>query len=202
MALAPGLQRIDHGAQALTGLRQAILHPRRHLGIDFSDDQPVILQRAELFRQHALGDSGHKPAQLAEALGTVLQVEQDHPLPLAVDQIKRRLDRAAGPMRKIPPLHEVFPIVSKQGLYPSIYSTCQVGASATTRHSFKIKIRSPAMKAVGYKKSLPIAATDALIDFETAKPEPRSRDLRVAVKAISVNPVDYKVRKRAAPPEG
>ena len=58
------------------------------------------------------------------------------------------------------------------------------------------------MKAVGYKKSLPIDAADALIDFETAKPEPRGRDILVAVKAISVNPVDYKVRKRAAPPEG
>ena len=58
------------------------------------------------------------------------------------------------------------------------------------------------MKAVGYKKSLPIEAADALIDFEAAKPEPRGLDIRVAVKAISANPVDYKVRKRAAPPEG
>ncbi|SHL77408.1 NADPH2:quinone reductase [Bradyrhizobium lablabi] len=58
------------------------------------------------------------------------------------------------------------------------------------------------MKAVGYKKSLPIDATDALIDFETAKPEPKGRDIRVTVKAVSVNPVDYKVRKRATPPEG
>ena len=58
------------------------------------------------------------------------------------------------------------------------------------------------MKAVGYKKSLPIEDADALIDFETAKPEPGGRDIRVAVKAISVNPVDYKIRKRAAPPEG
>src|SRR6266576_2868634 len=58
------------------------------------------------------------------------------------------------------------------------------------------------MKAVGYRKSLPVEATDSLIDFETAKPEPKGRDIRVAVKAISANPVDYKVRKRAAPPEG
>src|SRR5713226_7667014 len=58
------------------------------------------------------------------------------------------------------------------------------------------------MKAVGYKKSLPVDEADSLIDFETAKPEPRGRDIRVAVKAISANPVDYKVRKRAAPPEG
>ena len=58
------------------------------------------------------------------------------------------------------------------------------------------------MKAVGYRKSLPVEAADSLIDFETAKPEPKGRDIRVAVKAISANPVDYKVRKRAAPPEG
>src|ERR1700744_3708724 len=58
------------------------------------------------------------------------------------------------------------------------------------------------MKAVGYKKSLPIDTTEALFDFETAKPEPKGRDIRVAVKAISANPVDYKVPKRAAPPEG
>src|SRR4051812_8121998 len=58
------------------------------------------------------------------------------------------------------------------------------------------------MKAVGYKKSLPIDAAEALIDFETSRPEPRGRDIRVAVKAVSVNPVDTKVRKRADPPEG
>jgi len=58
------------------------------------------------------------------------------------------------------------------------------------------------MKAVGYQKSLPIEDKDALFDFEAPKPEPRGRDLRVAVKAVSVNPVDTKVRKRAAPPPG
>src|SRR5260221_11681470 len=58
------------------------------------------------------------------------------------------------------------------------------------------------MKAVGYKKSLPLEDANSLIDFETAKPEPRGRDIRVAVKATSANPVDYKVRKRAAPPQG
>jgi zinc-binding alcohol dehydrogenase family protein len=58
------------------------------------------------------------------------------------------------------------------------------------------------MKAVGYTQSLPIEAADALIDFEAAKSEPSGRDIRVAVKAISANPVDYKVRKRAAPPAG
>lgn len=58
------------------------------------------------------------------------------------------------------------------------------------------------MKAVGYQKSLPIEAAASLVDFETSKPEPTGHDIRVAVRAISVNPVDCKVRKRAEPPEG
>jgi zinc-binding alcohol dehydrogenase family protein len=58
------------------------------------------------------------------------------------------------------------------------------------------------MKAVGYAQSLPIAAAESLCDFETPTPEPRGRDLRVAVKAVSVNPVDTKVRMRAVPPAG
>lgn len=58
------------------------------------------------------------------------------------------------------------------------------------------------MKAIGYKNSLPIDAADALLDFETATPEPAGRDIRVTVKAVSVNPVDTKVRKRAKPAEG
>jgi NADPH2:quinone reductase len=58
------------------------------------------------------------------------------------------------------------------------------------------------MKAVGYTTSLPIDDAQSLVDFEAAKPEPSGRDIRVAVKAVSVNPVDTKVRKRAAPPAG
>src|SRR5215471_5427620 len=58
------------------------------------------------------------------------------------------------------------------------------------------------MKAVGYQQSLPIEDANSLIDFESPRPEPKGRDIRVAVKAISANPVDYKVRKRAAPPAG
>src|SRR6201982_1626589 len=58
------------------------------------------------------------------------------------------------------------------------------------------------MGAVGTRRSRPIEDKDALVDFEAARPEPKGRDIRVAVKAISANPVDYKVRKRAAPPAG
>jgi zinc-binding alcohol dehydrogenase family protein len=58
------------------------------------------------------------------------------------------------------------------------------------------------MKAVGYHKSLPVTAPDCLIDFTTEAPTPSGRDLRVAVKAVSVNPVDTKVRMRAQPQAG
>jgi len=58
------------------------------------------------------------------------------------------------------------------------------------------------MKAVGYHKSLPISDANALFDVTLPTPQPAPRDLRVAVRAVSVNPVDYKVRLRAAPKNG
>ena len=58
------------------------------------------------------------------------------------------------------------------------------------------------MKAVGYRKRLPITADDALIDLDIPTPKPAPRDMLVAVKALSVNPVDTKVRVRAAPEPG
>ena len=54
------------------------------------------------------------------------------------------------------------------------------------------------MKAVGYFKSLPLSEADSLIDITADNPAPAGHELRVAVKAISVNPVDVKVRMRAA----
>ena len=58
------------------------------------------------------------------------------------------------------------------------------------------------MKAVGYRNSLPIAEAQSLIDVELPDPIPGIRDLLVEVKAVSVNPVDTKVRMRAAPEPG
>ena len=58
------------------------------------------------------------------------------------------------------------------------------------------------MKAVGYSKSLPIAELESLLDVTADMPSPGGRDLRVAVRAVSVNPVDIKVRMRAAPQAG
>lgn len=58
------------------------------------------------------------------------------------------------------------------------------------------------MKAVGYQASLPISNTGALQDIELETPQATGRDLLVEVKAISVNPVDCKVRMRAEPAPG
>ncbi|WP_343555155.1 zinc-binding alcohol dehydrogenase family protein [Sphingobacterium sp.] len=53
------------------------------------------------------------------------------------------------------------------------------------------------MKAIGFKTSLPISEADSLIEFDKAIPTPSSRDLLVKVEAISVNPVDYKIRQNS-----
>jgi NADPH2:quinone reductase len=58
------------------------------------------------------------------------------------------------------------------------------------------------MRAVGYQESLPIDAPAALVDIELPKPVPTGRDLLVEVRAVSVNPVDTKVRRRAKPEPG
>lgn len=43
------------------------------------------------------------------------------------------------------------------------------------------------MKAVGYHKSLPVSEQESLFDFVSDRPEPAGRDLRVAVKAVSLH---------------
>jgi NADPH2:quinone reductase len=54
------------------------------------------------------------------------------------------------------------------------------------------------MKAVGFKTSLPITEADSFIDFETEKPIATGHNLLVKIAAISVNPVDFKVRQNSA----
>jgi NADPH:quinone reductase-like Zn-dependent oxidoreductase len=55
------------------------------------------------------------------------------------------------------------------------------------------------MKAIAYTQSgLPIDDPKSLVDLELPDPTPGSRDLLVAVKAVSVNPVDTKVRRNTA----
>jgi zinc-binding alcohol dehydrogenase family protein len=56
------------------------------------------------------------------------------------------------------------------------------------------------MKAIGYPKCLPIDQADALIDLEIPPPAaPTGRDILVEIQAVSVNPVDTKVRRRDDP---
>lgn len=58
------------------------------------------------------------------------------------------------------------------------------------------------MKAIGYIESLPIDNEKSLQDIELPKPEAKGRDLLIKVKAIAVNPVDTKIRKRRAGEDG
>ena len=50
------------------------------------------------------------------------------------------------------------------------------------------------MKAVGLYKYLPIENEESLIDVQVDRPHPSGKDLLVKVQAVSVNPVDTKVR--------
>jgi NADPH2:quinone reductase len=54
------------------------------------------------------------------------------------------------------------------------------------------------MKAIGFKTSLSIEKEDSFIEFETPKPVSGPHDLLVKIKAVSVNPVDYKIRQNSA----
>lgn len=58
------------------------------------------------------------------------------------------------------------------------------------------------MKAVAYFKNLPANHPEALQDITVADPVPGERDLLVEVRAISVNPVDVKIRANRAPKDG
>jgi zinc-binding alcohol dehydrogenase family protein len=55
------------------------------------------------------------------------------------------------------------------------------------------------MRAVAYTKSLPVTDPSLFVDADVPRPEPGPRDLLVKVMAVSVNPVDFKVRKRDDP---
>ena len=58
------------------------------------------------------------------------------------------------------------------------------------------------MRAIGYTQSLPIDDPQSLVDLDIAKPDATGRDLLVEVKAVSVNPVDTKIRQNRADPDG
>jgi zinc-binding alcohol dehydrogenase family protein len=55
------------------------------------------------------------------------------------------------------------------------------------------------MKAVSFYKSLPLDDPQSLVEVTLETPSPRPRDLLVEVRAISVNPVDAKIRGGGGP---
>jgi NADPH2:quinone reductase len=58
------------------------------------------------------------------------------------------------------------------------------------------------MRAVGYKTAGPIDHPGSLHDIELPDPEATGRDLLVEIRAVSVNPVDAKVRQRGGAEDG
>jgi len=58
------------------------------------------------------------------------------------------------------------------------------------------------MKAVAYYRNLPIDDPESLVDVVLSDPQPGPRDLLVEVRAVSVNPVDVKIRAGVAPEAG
>ncbi|MBF4505381.1 zinc-binding alcohol dehydrogenase family protein [Flavobacterium sp. JLP] len=54
------------------------------------------------------------------------------------------------------------------------------------------------MKAIGFKTSLPIQERESFIELEAPKPIPGPNDLLVKISAVSVNPVDFKIRQNSA----
>ena len=55
------------------------------------------------------------------------------------------------------------------------------------------------MRAIGFEKAQPIEQADSLIDIDLPMPQALGRDLLVKVNAISVNPVDTKIRAAVDP---
>ncbi|TDU66448.1 zinc-binding alcohol dehydrogenase family protein [Prosthecobacter fusiformis] len=55
------------------------------------------------------------------------------------------------------------------------------------------------MKAISFHQSLPCQDPESLVDVTLAEPVPGPRDLFVEVRAISVNPVDTKIRGGGGP---
>ncbi len=55
------------------------------------------------------------------------------------------------------------------------------------------------MRAYGHTRPAPLDADDAIVEIDAPEPEPGPDDLLVEVRAVSVNPVDWKVRAGLGP---
>ncbi len=55
------------------------------------------------------------------------------------------------------------------------------------------------MRAFGFRTPSPIADASALVELDVHAPEPGPHDIVVRIRAVSLNPVDIKVRSGAIP---
>jgi NADPH:quinone reductase len=64
--------------------------------------------------------------------------------------------------------------------------------------------RTPAVKVISFHRSLPVEDPQSFVELSVEEPTPEARDLFVEVRAISVNPVDAKIRAGGGPgkPQG
>lgn len=67
--------------------------------------------------------------------------------------------------------------------------TTDIHATAPSDHP-----AAATMRAVAFTRSLPVDDPASQVDVELPRPVPGARDLLVEVRAVSVNPVDVKVR--------
>jgi len=68
--------------------------------------------------------------------------------------------------------------------------------------SLKLQMGMNVMKAIGYIKNLPISDASSLQNIDLEKPKANGQDILVKVMAVSVNPVDTKIRKNVTPNAG
>ena len=101
--------------------------------------------------------------------------------------------------------HHAFAIASRLLLSP-VALQFKFGRHAVRLNGdegkYKTKEGVVSVKAVGYERALPIDDPAALIDVTLPEPVPEPHDLLVDIKAVSVNPVDTKVRASTNPPSG
>jgi NADPH:quinone reductase len=76
-------------------------------------------------------------------------------------------------------------------MHPNHPTDSHASSAGTTTHHAR---PAGTVKAVALTRHLPIADPESLLDVDLPAPSPEPRDLLVRVEAVSVNPVDTKVR--------
>jgi zinc-binding alcohol dehydrogenase family protein len=97
----------------------------------------------------------------------------------------------------------IFNIFLKlEAVIPAFSAGCKRASYRGCVSCLPFPFPEPHMKAIGFTASGTIDRDDALLDLELPEPVPGPRDLIVQVRAVSVNPVDTKVRRNTQPAAG